>query len=65
MTTAVSFITDADVQKILVVAGIAAAAFGVWYLIRRSKAKAQAERVEQINWAPPTIKSIHTEVVGT
>lgn len=63
MTTVVSFITDADVQKILVVAGIAAAAFGVWYLIRRSKAKAQAARVKQINWSPARIKSVHTEVV--
>lgn len=65
MTTVVSFITDADVQKILVIAGIAAVAFGVWYLIRKSKARTQEATVQRINEAPSTIKSIHTEIVET
>lgn len=53
MTTAVSFLTSADVMKILVIAGLAAAAFGAWYLIRRSKAKAQALVVAQIEALEP------------
>lgn len=49
MTTVVGFLTNADTIKIVVVAGIAAAAFAAWYLIRRSKAKAQNAEVARIN----------------
>jgi len=48
MTTAVSFLTNADVTKIIAIAALAAVGFGVWYFIRRSKAKTQNIEVARI-----------------
>jgi putative chitinase len=63
MTTVVSFLTNADVTKILAIAALAAGGFGVWYFIRRSKAKAQNVAVARIEQSA-TSQTI-TETVRT
>lgn len=53
VTSAVGFLTDADTMKIVVIAAIMAVGFGIWYGIRRSKAKAQEKEVQRINQVAP------------
>lgn len=62
MTTVVSFLTDADVSKIIVVAGIAAAAFGVWYFIRRSKAQKQNADAARIRTSSRVV-DVQTQII--
>lgn len=47
-TTAASFLMDADVMKILLLAGLAAVGFGVWYYIRRQNAAKQDQKADAI-----------------
>lgn len=47
-TTAASFVLEADTIKIIVIAVIAAVAFGVWYLIRQSKVKQQDKEADGV-----------------
>lgn len=53
VTSAVGFLTDADTMKIVVIAAIMAIGFGIWYGIRRAKAKAQEKEVQRINQVAP------------
>lgn len=62
VTGAVSFLTDADVEKIIVVALIAAIAFAVWYFIRKSKAREQDILVDKVLHREPRTFT-HTTVV--
>lgn len=63
MTGLVSFLTNADVVKIIVVAGIALVGFGLWYTVRRSKARDQKAQVEAINWSPPVMVGVSSSVI--
>lgn len=63
VTSAVGFLTDADTMKILTIAGIMAVGFGIWYMIRRSKAKAQAKEVQRIQQVAPEAATL-AKVVG-
>lgn len=58
VTGVVAFLTSADTLKILAVAGIALAAFLVWYFVRKSKAKEQRKIVAQIESQEPVVTRV-------
>lgn len=61
-TTVIAFMTSADTLKILAIAGVFAVAALVWYLIRRSKAKAQNAEVKRIEQIAPEVKMVQSAI---
>lgn len=63
VTSAVGFLTSADTLKIVVIAALMAIGFGIWYGIRKSKAKAQNAEVTRIENVAPRSAAL-SEMVG-
>jgi putative chitinase len=63
VTSTVGFLTNADTLKIIAIAGLMSVGFLIWYLIRRSKAKAQNAEVDRINNVSKASKAL-TEIIG-
>lgn len=61
VTSMVSFLTEADVSKIITIALIIGVVFSIWYLIKENKKKKAEQKAEWIENSSPIIVSRHVE----